>query len=177
MVKYGKNDLVWMLSKSLHNFSLLIQTWASCNSLISKEHPTTSFFTLPLVNSSPTDFSNLYTALRIVRGISVVQALGRKTIVSLDLQLYAICIQFQSKQDLRFHYVFRLGELHVVFAMLKAVGKYIDASGLASAFIEEEIPGPGTVEQVKAGKRIKRSVTAYLILYLAHFRRYIEKLI
>ena len=42
--------------------------------------------------------------------------------------------------------------LHVVFATLKAVGKYIDANGSDSAFAEEEILGPATVKQVKAGK-------------------------
>ena len=101
-MRRGKKDLVWMLSKSLHNF-LLFSFWVSYNLLISKEIPTTSVCTLPIVNGSPTDFSNLYTALKIVQGISVVQVPGKKAVVLLDLQLYVKCIQFQSKQDIGVH--------------------------------------------------------------------------
>ena len=57
--------------------------------------------------------------------------------------------------------------------MLKAVGKYIDDNGLDSAFIEGETLGLAIVEQVKAGKHMKKSVEAYLAL----FRRCIEKLL
>ena len=64
-------------------------------------------------------------------------------------------------------------DLHVLFAMLKAVGKYIDDNGLDSAFIEGETLGLAIVEQVKAGKHMKKSVEAYLAL----FRRCIEKLL
>ena len=71
------------------------------------------------------------------------------------------------------HYVFRLAELYTAFAMIKAVRKNIAGSGLDSAFIEEEIIGPATVEQVKAGKHMRRSVEAYVKLYLAFFSSYI----
>ena len=170
-----KNDLVWMFSTLLHDFSLLVLTWASYNLLISKEHPTTSICTLPLANGTATDFFNLYTAVKIVQSISVVQAPGRKTIVSLDHQLYAKCIHLQPKQDIGVHYAFRPGKLHLVFAMLKAAEKSIDSSGLDSAFVEGDILGPATVEQVKAGKHVKRSIEAHLTLSLALFSRYIEK--
>ena len=85
---------------SLNDFPLLVLTWASYNSLISKEHTTTSICTLPLANGSQTDFSNLYTALKIVQGISVVEAPGRKIIVSLDPQLYAECIHLSQNKTL-----------------------------------------------------------------------------
>ena len=102
-MRQNKKDLVWMLSKLLHNFLLFVSCWVSYNLLISKEIPTTSVCTLPIVNGSPTDFSNLYTALKIVQGISVAQVPGKKTVVLLDLQLYVKCIQFQSKQDIGVH--------------------------------------------------------------------------
>ena len=100
LVKFGKNNLVWMLSMSLNDFPLLVLTWASYNLLISKEHTITSICTLPLANGSQTDFSNLYTALKIVQGISVVEAPGRKIIVSLDPQLYAECIHLSQNKTL-----------------------------------------------------------------------------
>lgn len=42
--------------------------------------------------------------------------------------------------------------------MLKAVGEYIDGSGLDSAFIEGDILEIAIIEQVKAEKHTKRLV-------------------
>lgn len=53
------------------------------------------------------------------------------------------------------NFVFRLGELHIRFAMLKVVGKYSNSSGLDEALIEAEIYGPTSIEQNKGGKNIK----------------------
>ena len=71
--------------------------------------------------------------------------------------------------------MFRMGELHVVFAMLKVVGKYIDASGLDESFVEADIYGPNTLEQIKRGKHYKRSFEAFVTLYRTLFSLYIEK--
>ena len=68
-----------------------------------------------------------------------------------------------------------MGELHVVFAMLKVVGKYIDASGLDESFVEADIYGPNTLEQIKRGKHYKRSFEAFVTLYRTLFSLYIEK--
>ena len=46
---------------------------------------------------------------------------GKKTIVSMDMQLYAYCIQLQSDNEIRDQFVFRTGELHVVFVMLRSI--------------------------------------------------------
>ena len=84
-----------------------------------------------------------------------------KTIVPLDLQLYSKCIQLQSRQDISPNFVFRMGELDVVFAFLKAIGKLINNSGLDTAFTEAGIYGPTTVEKIKSGKHMKRSFEPY----------------
>ena len=68
-----------------------------------------------------------------------------------------------------------MGELHVIFAMLKVIGKYIDASGLDESFIEADIYGPNTLEQITRGKHYKRSIEAFLTLYRTLFTLYIEK--
>ena len=140
MKKAAQNDLAHVMMKSVENLALQVPTWAAYNSLLGiAPHTSTHIRTLPLINGSPTDWSNLYTALRIVQGINTSQATGRKTIVSMDMQLYAYCIQLQSKEEIRDNFAFRTGELHVVFAMIKAIGKYIDSSGIDQAFIEAEL--------------------------------------
>ena len=111
----------WSLLKSVHDLSLNVPTWTGYNSLISNEKPTTTFNSIPVLNGSPTDWSNLYTALKIVQGIDVLTSPDKKTIVSIDQQLYARCIQLKSRNEFSENFVFRMGELHIVFSMLKAI--------------------------------------------------------
>ena len=165
----SNKDLVWSLLKSVHDLSLNVPTWAGYNSLISDEKPTTTFCSIPVLNGSPTDWSNLYSALKIVQGIDVSTSPDNKTIISVDQQLYAKCIQLKSRNEISENFVFRMGELHIVFSRLKAIGKYIDSSGLDEVFVEAEIYGPATVEQ------LKRSFEAFLTLYIALFQLYINQ--
>ena len=85
------------------------------------------------------------------------------------MQLYAKCIELQSKKKISNNFLFRLGELHIVFAKLKAPGKYINNSGLEQAFAEAEIYGPATNEQIKHDKHIKRSFEGNTALNVALF--------
>ena len=68
--------------------------------------------------------------------------------------------------------MFRLGELHIVFAMLKVLGKYIDDSGLDKLFIEAGVYGSTTLRQILEGKHMKRGVEAHVTMYVALSRRY-----
>ena len=67
---------------------------------------------------------------------------------------------------IRDNFIFPLGELHIVFAMLKVLGKYIIDSGLDDIFIGTEIYGPTTFGQIIEGKHMKRCLEAYFMLYL-----------
>lgn len=174
---YKHHDITWtLLTCSEHENTKNVPTWAAFNSLTNnKEIAITNYCTIPLLHGSPTDWSNLYTALMISQGISVTCNPGHKTVISLDLQLYTKCIQLQSRDEIRYDFVFRMGELHVTFAMLKVIGKYIDASGLDESFIEADICGPNTLEQIKRGKHYKRSFEAFLTLYRTLFSLLVSK--
>ena len=67
----------------------------------------------------PTDWSNLYSALKQVQGIATRTTPNLKAIVTLDLQFYGKCIRMTDNPVVRDNLMFRLGELHIVFAMLK----------------------------------------------------------
>ena len=58
----------------------------------------------------------------------------------------------QSRDEIDRQFVFRMGELHIVFAFLKCIGKFIDNSGLDEIFVEPDIYEPQTLEQIKGGK-------------------------
>ena len=56
-------------------------------------------------------------------------------------------MQLWSDREIHDNFVFRLGELHIVFAMLKVLGKYIDGSGLDKVFTEAGVYGETTLKQ------------------------------
>ena len=122
---------------------------------------------LPPLYTSPTDWSTLYGALKICQGITTQVTPGRKTIISLDMQLYIKAVQLQSKGDVNDGMVFRMGELHAVFVTCRVVGKQISESGFDHMFIRCGIYGPTTMGQIIDGKHMQRCLTAYMILYLA----------
>ena len=69
---FHKHDIVWSLMKSQLDLSVNVPTWAAYNSLLNSKEYTTTYSSLPVINGSPTDWSNLYTALKIVQGINLV---------------------------------------------------------------------------------------------------------
>ena len=166
---FRKHGIVWSMMKSQLEVAKLVPTWAAYNSLLTDNlQVTTNFSSLPVINSSPTDWSNLYTAIKIVKNINIICTPQEKTIVSSDMEPYATCIQLQSKKEISNNFLFRL---------LKAVGKYINNSGLDQAFAEPEIYGPATIERINNGKHIKRSFEANTTLYVALFCVYMESFV
>jgi len=174
---YRKWDCIWFLTKTLSNKTSesVSPTWAAYNSLITDALPITIYCGLPLYPAPPTDWSNFYAALKICQNISAVTCPGRKTIISLDLQLYSKALQLQSRDEVSRNYVFRPGELHVVFAFLHAMGKYIECSGIDQMCLEADVYGPATLQQILKGKHMKRGMEAHMSLYLALHRLYMNE--
>ena len=121
---------------------------------------------MPLYPGYPTDWTNLYSALKMAQGINVAVTDNKKTIITLDLQLYSKAMQFREKNDLSEEFIFRLGELHIVFAMLKCIRKYIEESGLHRLFVEAGLYAESTLSQILNGKHMKRAMEAHLTMYL-----------
>lgn len=90
----------------------------------------------PLFKTSPTDYGILYTALLLTQGISAtVVGPQKKTLITLDLDLYARALKIQQSVG-NTNWILRAGALHIAFAALHALGKTIDASGLDTCAIE-----------------------------------------
>lgn len=131
------NDTIWFLLKTLSpTLGKAVPTWAAYNSLIRKEKPLTTVAMLPVMNGSPTEWENLYTAIKEAEKLREKVYPRGKTIISFDLQLYIKAIRLQERDDINESFVFRMGELHVVFCVLKCLGKLIDGSGLDNVFHE-----------------------------------------
>ena len=146
--------MLWFTMKCIDNTSIdNHQTWTGFNLMVTKARSITNINALLLYPAPPTDFSNLYQALKICQKFSTAVALSRKTNVTLDLQLYGKALQLQGRNEIANNFVFRPGELHIVFAFQHAMGIYIENSGLDQSFIDCDIYGPVTVNQILNGKR------------------------
>ena len=163
--------MLWFTMKCIEKTSIdNHKTWTGFNSMFTKAHSITNINALPLYPSPPTDFSNLYQALKIRQNFSTAAAPRRKTIITLDSQLYAKALQLQGRNEIANNFpllVFRPGELHIVLAFQYANGKYIEKSGLDQSFIDCDIYGPVTVNQILNGKHMKRGMETHMVLYQA----------
>ena len=103
-----------------------LPTWAAFNSLVTDSVDVLICQGMPLYPGSPTDWTNLYSALKMPQGINVAVTDDKKRITTLGLQLYSKAMQLREKNDINEEFIFRLGELHIVFTMLKCIKKYIE---------------------------------------------------
>ena len=86
-----------------------------------------------------------------------------KTIIVLDLDLYAKAYKLvNSRDDLRNRYVLCLGELQIVFAEIRAIGTFIDSSGIDDAWMAAEwFDSESLLRQVKECSNMKRALAAH----------------
>ena len=70
---------------------------------------------------------------------TIVVRSERKTVISLDMGFYLPAKKLQMARNDLNHLILRSGELHVVMAMLRTIGAYIDSSGIDMCWIESEL--------------------------------------
>ena len=90
--------------------------------------------------------------------------------------LYKPAKQLQMSRKDMDHLVLRPGELHVVMAQLRALGNYIENSGLDFCWTEANMYGPATVKQILEGKHVRRGVEAHVVTLQALSIMYQETL-
>ena len=117
---------------------LSLPSFGATNSLLSNvDNTITNVFTTPLIPGPASSYSAIYTALVTGKNISA-RACGKtsKVVVSLDLDLYEkLYLLVNFNDNLRSRYVLCLGELHAVFAHLRAIGSFISGSGIDDSWI------------------------------------------
>lgn len=68
--------------------------------------------------------------------------------------------------------LFQISELHIAFAILKVMRKYIEENGLDKPPVEAGISSETTLQQIISCKHVKRRVKVNTTLYLALFHIY-----
>ena len=90
----GNDDIVWTLMKTLNNdLAENIPIRSAYDSILADKKPTNSHCILLIIHGTPTDWSNMYSAIAASAKLNVNIGQSSKTIISLDLQLYMKCIQ------------------------------------------------------------------------------------
>ena len=82
-----RNDaIVWTLMKT-HNNDLAenIPTWSAYNSILADKKPINTHWILPIIQGTPTDWSNFYSAITASVKLNVNIDQSANTIISLDL--------------------------------------------------------------------------------------------
>ena len=74
--------------------------------------------------------------------------------IFLDVGLYLPAKKLQMARNDLNHLILHPGELHIVMAMLRTIGAYIDSCGVDMCWIESELYGPSTVKQILDGNHV-----------------------
>ena len=156
-------------------------TWGAFNSLMSPSGAKTNIALVPpLIRLPPTDYNTLFTGLMRARDITT-HTMGPEalTVVTLDLQLYDMAMKlWMERPDIKKQFLFRPGELHIVFWALAALGKYVEGSGIDQAWVEAGLYSPTTVTQILNGKHMYRALEAHTVtllsLYSLYFRKFLQ---
>ena len=89
----------------------------------------------------------------------------RKTVITLDLDLYQRALKLQKSN--KNNWVLCAGTLHIVFALLHALGKTVDSSGLDICAIEKGLYTAASLRKIYVGKAYKRGMEYHLTQVLA----------
>ena len=153
-----------LLLKSHESTFAATPPWSGFHSSVAeKPHFRTNIGVLPIIPNPVTEWSTVYTALKIMQGISAeVCGPERKTTITLDLVLYEKAVQLvHCNPALKEKFNLRLGELHILMAHLRGIGTYINSSGIDSIWIESGVYGPTTTRSILACTHLKRAFQAH----------------
>ena len=160
----------------MHCVWCAIPTWAAYNSVVSlKTLPKTKVVVFPLVPAPAHEWSTLLTVLKQTQHINtIVLGPNRKTVITLDVQLYEKAKQLEMSCNESNSWILRIGEMHTVMAALRTAGTSIENNGLDDAWIEAGLYGPLTTRQILEGKHLKQALNAHLTTIQALFDLYLE---
>lgn len=157
-----------------------VPTWSAFNSALQKEQDhVTDVCVLPIIPSSPTDRSVQLTFLiKLERLTKHVCEGATKCVVTLDMGLYKPVQQLiMSRADLHGRWVIRPGELHISFAVIRAIGTFIDGTGIPDLWATTY--GESTVNSILQGKNFRRSLEAHVrtlvALQICYFEVFFEQ--
>ena len=148
-----------------------VPAWSAFNAMVHQQAPVkTTIGYCPMINSSPTDFSTVYTVMKNLQ--QMMASLGqRESVITFDLAIYVKAkeIQWQRPDEFR-DMVVRMGGFHIILNYLSLLGKKFENSGLEDLLIEAGVYGSATISSIIKGKAYNRGIRAHKLTMEALFR-------
>lgn len=111
---------------------------------------------LPQINSSPTSYTIVHETM--IQAVKIAQECHQEHIlVTYDLAIARMAMQIQLTEKPKFDNLFiNLGAFHTEMAFFKALGKYIDSSGIIDILVQSEALAQGSTNGFIDGKHFNR---------------------
>lgn len=118
---------------------------------------------MPILQAPAHEMDTLNTVVKKCMHVSSV--LGQQyTVITVDQALYCKLVELKwANPEYQEKLVVQLGGLHISMCFLKTIGKHMNGSGLAEAWVESGLLGPNATESVLNGKAYKRAMRAHKI--------------
>ena len=98
------------------------------------------------------------------------------TVITFNMAVYEKAVQLlDSRDDQKRTVLPRLGELHTVMAALRTLGTSVENSGINDAWTEADVYGSATAGQILKCAHWKRTLRAYIHMYIALYERVLDK--
>ena len=165
-------DLAWVLLRSEEN----VPSWGQFNEVTSKvDPPLTTAGMLPILQA-PADNDDTMTTV-INRFQKITEKLGQTyTVLVFDQPLYSRAKEIIWKSEEKYkNVIVLLGDLHILFNFLKAIGQHFENAGLQDIWTDSGLFAANSTEAMLNGKAYYRSVRGHLLTYEALWRIKWEK--
>ncbi|GBP90997.1 hypothetical protein EVAR_69886_1 [Eumeta japonica] len=175
-VKAVDKDLIWSMFLSQID---LISMWSgyNCKINLGQSKIQTVQYLSP-INDSPTSLSVVQETLNIAKNIAE-KCNQSQIIATFDLAIAKLAMKIQHTKKPEFDNVFIKGAFHMQMAYFKAIGKYIDSSGLIEILVEAEALAGGSMNSFLDSKHFNRCKRLHPLaagaLQVLNFERYLSE--
>ncbi|CAG4953965.1 unnamed protein product [Parnassius apollo] len=171
-------DLVWSMSLSQID-SVPMWLGYNCKIGIDESKIQTVEYLSP-INESPTSLAVVQETLNIAKEIAK-NCNQQQIIATYDLAIAKLAMQIQHTKKPEFDDIFiNLGAFHTQMAFFKAIGKYIDSSGLVEILVEAEALAGGSMNSFLDSKHFNRCKRLHPLasgaLQILHFEKYLSEI-
>ena len=164
-------NLLWLLCR-MHNVeNQHVPSWSAFNETRSTvDPPITVPGMLPILQAKADDNDTMTTVMNKFKAIS--NHLGQEhTILVTDQPLYSRGKELIWNSPKRFEkIILLLGDLHILFNFLKAIGQHVENAGLEDIWVETGLYAQNSTPAMLDGKAYYRAVRGHTLAYEALFR-------
>lgn len=167
----GAKDLAWFLCRNSQPDDQKIPSWTGFNHVVSTfESDVTTVGHMPIIPSPADDMNTVFTVLAKCKAVS--QKLDQTyTVITFDQALYCRAKEMVwSHPDEFQNVIIRLGGFHIAMNFMKAIGQYMESSGLGDAWVESGVFGETTANHMLAGNAYNKAIRGHKLTYESLWR-------